>query len=362
MNGPVEIDCTMSSPGLGVRYRDFKNTRGQGDIYLGIGDLGAGGQGRTQADYTWSDPGLGRYNFSFTYETGNDRLRQQLANVNTGTTPNPNPLYYPSSSGGLLSKLTDKGIDITTLNAFRIIVKNKENLTKVELLNLQLITPNGTYDLGDFKPSMQEEFIFEYAWPTDNSMPSDGFTFQGMITLDGDFPNGSGSEQTKIEISIIDCQSINPPICLAAGSQVSLANGQTLDIERLEAGNLVVDLHNDIIPVSHCVRTGKTKSFVLISKDALGPNKPDQDLLIVPGHPILIEGREVDCFNLCNGHSIIMRNFESDIDIYTISTERRTFVNIHGLLVGTWGQDALYNFTANDSVGRRYASSWKDCL
>lgn len=359
MNDPVVIDCPILSKGVAVRYRSFTNS-GSNEVYLGVGDLGVGGN-RTESGYTWSDPDTGTYDFKFQYDLANDRLRESLVNTATLTTPSVNPLFYPSSAGGLLANALSKGIDISTLNAFEILVNNQQSMniiTTVQLNNLVLTTPHGSYTLPNFQPASGTSSLVKYAWPTDSSTPADGFEFSGTIVLDGNF---TGSQEgTRVEIQVVNCQNIDPPICLAAGTPVLLTNGQTASIEDLQCGDLIFDSSGNAIPILRCVETGRSKRFVFISKDSLGENCPNRNLFIVAGHPVLIDGKEVDCLELCNGDSI--RSVDLNSKIFTICTKRRTFVNIQGLLVGTWGADALANFMENDSTGRKYASRWGKLL
>lgn len=175
--------------------------------------------------------------------------------------------------------------------------------------------------------------------------------------LDDDYFTANSFNSLILTLNQIAIKLCGNPICLKAGTPIDLLNGQTIAIESVLPNSTMLDYRGCPIEVLSVIRTGRTKQFILISPDSLGDNLPKKEVHIIAGHPILIDGREVCPENLCNGNSIRMVNLDQGEDIYTLCTEKRTFVNVQGLQVGTWGRDAWDNFLLNDSVGRQI-SAW----
>jgi len=113
--------------------------------------------------------------------------------------------------------------------------------------------------------------------------------------------------------------------------------------------------------IDHCGRatavrsnvcTGSCASYVCIKEGAFGAK---QDLLIRPGHPLLIDGKEVPCEQLIDGVAVEEVTLERSGKLFTLVTERRTFVEMQGLQVGTWSEDGFATFLENDPAGQRLA-------
>lgn len=203
-NPPVEIPCDNFIKGFGNRYRSFGNSGGD-EVYLGRGDLGVASN-RVASEYTWNDPNFGLYNFMFSHSSVQDFSTETLVRTSPlpNTSPNTDPLYYPSNAGGLVTSLTGIGVNINDLNAFRIEVCNRDLGTTVIVQNLTLITANGTYLLPTIAPPSSPNCIIKtYSWPNDGSTPADNFTFSGQIILNGNF--SLSQESSRVDIVIGSC-------------------------------------------------------------------------------------------------------------------------------------------------------------
>ncbi|WP_093567278.1 Hint domain-containing protein [Methylobacterium sp. 174MFSha1.1] len=110
-------------------------------------------------------------------------------------------------------------------------------------------------------------------------------------------PNGPVSTLSKIQTLQFNDQSV--AVCFASGSLILLDRGEVA-VERLRVGDVVVTASGEqraIRWIGH--RTIDCRNHpnplavlpVRIGKDALGPNKPAQDLWVSPGHAIC---RDVD--------------------------------------------------------------------
>lgn len=141
-------------------------------------------------------------------------------------------------------------------------------------------------------------------------------------------------------------------ICVLGDTLVLTPNGYK-DIASLESGDLIINAKQQTEPILHNVVSGKSSSFICIQKGSLGEKIPMADLYIREGHPILLSGREIDCGELLDGHFTKRVTLEKPAQIYTLCTETRTFVNMQGVMVGTWSRDAIDNFVENDAVAPR---------
>lgn len=144
--------------------------------------------------------------------------------------------------------------------------------------------------------------------------------------------------------------------CIAEGSLVKLANGREMPIENLRAGQCVVGVRGQPIQVERVVRFDlPARQFVQIEAGSLGHDAPAQNLLIRPGHPMLIAGKEVVPEQLIGRVSgINMVRLEQPVKYYTLLTGSRTFVDVQGLMVATWSTASWDNAQENSGleVGR----------
>jgi hypothetical protein len=141
-------------------------------------------------------------------------------------------------------------------------------------------------------------------------------------------------------------------ICMRGNTRVSMHQSTSVLIRELASDTTLIDYAGKPVKLveSVCIQQ-ENAQFVCISKGALGANIPSQDLCVCPGHPVLINGREVDCLNLIDGRNITLLERCTE-PIYTLITEQRTFVDCQGVLVGTWSPEAWQNFIENDQLGR----------
>jgi hypothetical protein len=86
--------------------------------------------------------------------------------------------------------------------------------------------------------------------------------------------------------------------CFYQGTQITLANGQTISVDDLAIGNLI-HTHKGPMPLKWMGRRKISKSFrqeypyhlpVVIERGALGVNMPSTDLMVSQGHTILVDG------------------------------------------------------------------------
>ena len=140
------------------------------------------------------------------------------------------------------------------------------------------------------------------------------------------------------------------PICYHGLSTILTQNRFTNITELILAKNLLSNEHDvysitqkAFTPVKLNIVTGNASKFILIKKDTLGENKPDKDFYITPGHPIIIDGKEVPAEKISTGEKVLLDNQE----VYSICTDNRESILVNNLPVLTWSYYAWMNLYIN---------------
>lgn len=146
------------------------------------------------------------------------------------------------------------------------------------------------------------------------------------------------------------------PCCVAEGTLVECPKEIRKPINELRGGDLVVDHKGQSLPVRQLVRFDiPTCNFIQMEKGSVGPNRPSSNLKIRPGHPILVDGREIVPEDLLCMPSVNEIQLDKPVYVYTLITDRRTFVNMQGAMVGTWSESSWENYVENAAP----EMSWK---
>jgi len=143
------------------------------------------------------------------------------------------------------------------------------------------------------------------------------------------------------------------PICVAEGTLVTLANGLEIPIEQLKPHHLLRDQSGRPVRLRSAVRFEHRETEVIeIERGALAAQTPSQPLRIKPGHPILVDGREVMPEQLVGSPGVQFRGLDRPTHIYTLLTERRSFVLMQGVPVSTWAEADWLHYTKTDNSAR----------
>lgn len=140
-----------------------------------------------------------------------------------------------------------------------------------------------------------------------------------------------------------------PVPCLHPKTKVQIDSNKSVFIDSLKAGDTVIDYLNKPIKIVNNVVFERSKEFYIIKKAALGSNKqgsiPENDLIIKKDHPVLFQGIEFKPEKLqkilgkSKVSNLILPN---SVPVYSLSTEKRTFVMMENIPVCTWEyQDLL---------------------
>lgn len=133
-------------------------------------------------------------------------------------------------------------------------------------------------------------------------------------------------------------------ICLAKNSLVKICNDHWIPIQQVVPGMSLSNQNGQACQVQALI-----KMEFPISKIVQIPTEHSLPLLISPGHPILYKGKEIQPENHPDAQLI---SLSKPRKIYTIITERRSFINVQGIYVATWSKAGWDNFVANDRRGQ----------
>ena len=187
--------------------------------------------------------------------------------------------------------------------------------------------PNANNSLGTYKVFRESDDAFlgdltQYK-TSDPSITIDSNIYTGTVNF------GGGSSSMNFYIQNFSL------VCVHEDTHVLTKDGFK-KIKDVRSGDIVYDLNNNEVTVEYNAKINITNEFISIGKGSIGENKPMNDLLIRPGHPIWMKDKEVDCDKLINGDTIKMIETEKKHFIYTLVTEKRLFVNMEDIYVCTW--------------------------
>ncbi|MEM1111504.1 MAG: hypothetical protein AAGI11_06310 [Pseudomonadota bacterium] len=195
---------------VAARFRSFGNTGG-GEIYVGVGDLGASAN-RQEINRTWTD---GDFPFTFTLDRVADELRVDV----DGQT-----LTFPNFSAEIASK-TSGNYTYDDLNILQIDVAQRDAGSTVQIIGL---TQNGQL-LGDFIPDANGFFT----WTSQGGcvvLPDEG-TLSGVLRIAGPFGNSQELSRVQLTAGVresdgLDCATApappaDDPTAISDGSSTS---------------------------------------------------------------------------------------------------------------------------------------------
>lgn len=188
-------------------------------------------------------------------------------------------------------------------------------------------TSNNQYDYGIAYPQL---FV-----PTDPN---------GAITL------GIG-EYTIFNALTGQFDSITNNVCCIAGNSKVKTNIGYISIENIKTSDNIIlyDYNNNPVKLIYNIKFLPTSNFILIKKDALGENMPDDDLYIIDGHPIDVDGVETLPRTLINDQTILRLTCNSK-PVYTLCADKRIGVMINNIPVYTWNIDEWLDCAKTNGV------------
>ncbi len=89
---------------------------------------------------------------------------------------------------------------------------------------------------------------------------------------------------------------------------------------------------------------------VCIKKDALGKDRPFEDLYVSPTHGILFNGKRVHAFNLINGTTIVQEYPYDEVTYYHVELEEHSIITANGVLSESYLDDCNRDLFEDVSV------------
>ena len=138
--------------------------------------------------------------------------------------------------------------------------------------------------------------------------------------------------------------------CVHPSSLVCTQRGDQ-PIREVVRGDTVYTESGEPVTVSHCIRfLVPSDQFTLIKQHAVRPNVPANDLLIRDGHPVVINGVESECQDLCDGSQIVPIKLDEPVHVYTLCTKQRVAVMIEGMEVMTYAKHDFLKYAVDRAV------------
>jgi hypothetical protein len=136
-----------------------------------------------------------------------------------------------------------------------------------------------------------------------------------------------------------------PRPCLHPKTLVTInKEGKQVNIDSLRGGDTVLDHEGNLIKIKKNIRFDRSNEFILIRKQAISVNSPSTDLLIRKGHPILYNGKKLDCAKLVDkiGNDKVMEvRIAEHVPVWSLATDTGAYVMTSGVPVKSWRYSEL---------------------
>lgn len=144
-----------------------------------------------------------------------------------------------------------------------------------------------------------------------------------------------------------------PCCCLHEDTLLRLENGQSIRIADIRSGHIVIDFQGNPVQIENNARVGMSRQFIILPKNCLAADEPNMNLLIRKGHPLLLDGLEINCEELVGKvFGVEFIDLPERKSIFTLITNKKTYLNMNGCSVATWSQASFDQFTQHDRIGK----------
>lgn len=174
-------------------------------------------------------------------------------------------------------------------------------------------------------------------YPPGNLVTSGVTTFQELFTQPWETNAFNMAFNFRFSSSKIPC--LHPKTLVPLYS----SSNRSIPISELRSGDKVTDVNGKPVEVVYNMCFPQTHKFIRIKRGALGPNIPNNNLLIREDHPILIDKKEVNPVDLINKIDGIHKLKVKPANVWSLCTKNRTFVMMEGVPVATWSESDVTN-------------------
>lgn len=142
------------------------------------------------------------------------------------------------------------------------------------------------------------------------------------------------------------------PCCIHQDTQILTNHGYKC-IKDIDSTNEVKlqDVNGNFIDLLYNIRYIPAKEFVMISKDSLGQNMPSDNLYIIEGHPLNVNGKEILCEDLINDDTIKKVVLDKPVFVYSLCAKERVPVKMNNVFVYTWEQNEWEAYASKHNIG-----------
>ena len=290
--------------------------------------------------------------------SSSDYLGGSYATVNGNVSVNPNNTVI----------WTNATNDPAAFSTFQIFGANGTNLQSISATSGNAYLPSGNYEMVKFNLRDAN------AWTGNGSVAPDAAGGVGNLlsinanTQNGVMPNvastsydffknltvqdASGTaakgslgffDKGKMSVTASDPISI---VCYAKGTLITTERGQVA-VEKLKVGDQVLTVSGQYEPVKwlghrriNCKRQANPAQAwpVRVAKDAFGLDLPTRDLILSPGHAVLVDGNLVPIIHLTNGITITQEPW-SKVTYYHVELPSHNAIYAEGLPAETYLDD-----------------------
>jgi hypothetical protein len=150
------------------------------------------------------------------------------------------------------------------------------------------------------------------------------------------------NKKTVHKLFLDDVSVIPNIVCFAGDSLILTRDKNNNDIREIRADHVYSDVHEvysytkqQFVPIVYNIVTGPINRFMLIEKDSIDINVPNNDLYITSGHKIFINGKEIKAKELPCAKRVKVKPQK----IYTICVDEHQAILVNNLPVVAWGID-----------------------
>ncbi|CAM4132591.1 Hedgehog/Intein (Hint) domain-containing protein [Bordetella tumbae] len=149
------------------------------------------------------------------------------------------------------------------------------------------------------------------------------------------------------------------PVCFLRGTMIQTTKGEVA-IEDLVAGDVVIGQSGERTVKWVGFRKTYTKRIpadrraehmpIRIVRDAIAENVPSKDIVVSPGHHILVEGKLVRAQDMVNGKTIYQETHHVSYEYFHVELDQFDVISAHGLMSESWADGGNRDYFQNADV------------
>ncbi|CAM3891567.1 Hint domain-containing protein [Bordetella tumulicola] len=149
------------------------------------------------------------------------------------------------------------------------------------------------------------------------------------------------------------------PVCFLRGTLIQTAKGEVA-VEDLVPGDTVIGQSGERTVKWVGFRKTFTKQIapdrraehmpIRIVRDAIADNVPSKDIVVSPGHHVLVEGKLVRTQDLVNGKTIYQETHHVSYEYFHVELDQFDVISAHGLMSESWADGGNRDYFQNADV------------